>query len=354
MSHLARAALVMGVALSTASHAQKFVQTNLVSDGAVPAAVTDPNLVDPWGVSASPTGPFWVSDNGTGVSTLYNGAGTIEPLVVTIPPPGATGPSLPTGQVFNGTGGFSVTKGGKTGSPPFIFAAISGTISGWSPSVDPANAVIAVDNSAGHAVYLGLALYTDTTGSYLLATNFASGKVEVYDSTYKPVRSFRDTATGYRNAIPATYNPYNVAVVAGHIFVSYAKVNPADGAEKTGKGLGFVDEVAIDGTTLRRFASHGPLNAPWGMALAPAGFGKFAGSLLVGNFGDGRISAYRMTDGKLLGQIKTGPTTYFSEPGLWALLPGNGGNGGATSDIYFSAGIDGEAHGLFGSLAPAK
>ena len=356
MLKLSRFTLALGTTfLCSSACAAEFVQTNLVSDGAVPAAVTDPNLVNPWGVSYAPTGPFWVSDTGEGVTTLYNGAGAIQPLVVAIPAPaGSTGPSLPTGQVFNPTQSFQVTQAGKTGAPAFIFATISGTISGWSPSVDPANAVIGVDNSAQHAAYLGLALYSTTTASYLLAANFAGGLVEVYDGSFKQVFRFRDQGGPGVASIPASYSPHNVAVVGGHIFVAYAKVNATNGHEQVGYGLGFVDEVTLSGKLVRRVASHGVLNAPWGMAKAPSSFGSFAHALLVGNFGDGRISAFRPEDGVFLGQIITDKQTYFAEPGLWSILPGNGGPGGDASTLYFSAGIEHEAHGLLGSLSPAN
>jgi uncharacterized protein (TIGR03118 family) len=356
MFQFSRATLLCGaIFMSGTACAKQFVQTNLVSDGAVPAAVTDPNLADPWGVSYGPSGPFWVSDADTGVSTLYNSTGTIEPLVVSIPSPaGSAGPSFPTGQVFNATQGFAVTKAGKSGAPAFIFDTISGTISGWSPSVDPANAVIAVDNSAKGAVYLGLALYTAKSGSYLLAANFSGGLVEVYDESYKQVFRFRDQGGKGVAPIPASYSPHNVAVIDNHIYVAYAKVNPANGDEVIGRGLGYLDEVTLSGKLIKRFATHGALNAPWGVAIAPASFGEFANALLVGNFGDGRISAFRRTDGMFLGQLITDKQTYFAEPGLWAILPGNGGAGGDASTLYFTAGIDHEAHGLFGSLAPAN
>ena len=356
MQKFARLTMLFGtVLLYRAADAKDFTQTNLVSDGAVPAAVIDPNLVDPWGVAYGPTGPFWVADDVTGVASLYNGTGAIQPLVVTVPPPaGSTSPSLPTGQVFNGTQDFQVSKAGKTGAPAFIFATISGTISGWSPAVDPANAVIAVDNSAQHASYLGLALYSTGKANYLLAANFASGLVEVYDGTFKQVFRFRDQGGAGIASIPASYSPHNVAVVAGHIYVAYAEVDPTSGDEKLGQGLGFVDEVTVSGKLVRRVASHGVLDAPWGMAEAPASFGMFAHALLVGNFGDGRISAYRPVNGAFLGQLITSKQTYFAEPGLWAILPGNGGAGGDAGSLYFSAGIQHEAHGLFGSLSPAN
>lgn len=340
--------------ITVAAHAQQFTQTNLVSDGAVPAAVTDPNLVNPWGVSYSPSGAFWVSDTGKNVSTLYDGTGAIQPLVVPIASPaGSTAPALPTGQVFNPTSGFVVSNGSKKGPAIFLFADIAGTITGWNPSVS-SSALNVVDNSSRKAVYLGLAEFTNATGSYLLATNFASGMVEVYNSAFKQVAAFRDQGGKGVSTIPASYSPYNVAVVGGHIFVTYAKVDTVNGTEKVGPGLGFVDEVSLTGKLIRRVAGHGVLNAPWGMAQAPASFGRFANALLVGNFGDGRISAYHFQTGRFLGQLVTDKQTYFAEPGLWSILPGNGGSAGDTSTLYFSAGIQHEAHGLFGSLSPAK
>ena len=321
----------------------------------VPAAVIDHHLVNPWGVSYAPTGPFWVSDAGTGLATLYDGFGAIQPLIVTIPAPtGDSGPSLPTGQVFNATPDFQVTQAGKSSAAAFLFATISGTISGWSPSVDPTDAIIAVDSSAHHAAYLGLALYSTTKANYVLAANFASGLVEVYDGTFKLVGLFRDQGGEGIAPVPPSYSPHNVAVIDGHIFVTYADVDPTNGREKLGLGLGFVDEVTLSGHLVKRIASHGVLDAPWGMALAPASFGKFAGALLIGNFGDGRISAFRTADGKFLGQLITDKQTYFAEPGLWSILAGNGIAAGEVSTLYFSAGIRHEAHGLFGSLTPTE
>ena len=213
--------------------------------------------------------------------------------------------------------------------------------------------MVAVDNAPQHAAYLGLALYSTAKANYLLAANFASGLVEVYDGSFKQVFRFRDQGGPGMASIPASYSPHNVAVVDGHIFVAYAEVDPANGREKLGRGRGFVDEVTLSGKLVRRIASQGVLDAPWGMAEAPASFGLFAHALLVGNFGDGRISAFRSGTGAFLGQLITDRQTYFAEPGLWAILPGNGGAGGASSNLYFTAGIQHEAHGLFGSLSPA-
>ncbi len=332
--------------------AGSIVQTNLVSDGTIPAPITDPNLVNPWGISYSPTGPFWVSDNHTGLTTLYNGEGQIQNLVVTIPPAaGATGPSAPTGQAFNATTDFVVSGNGQSGPAAFLFATENGTISGWSPSVDLMNAVNAIDNSASNAVYKGLALYSDSTGNYLLAANFRAGLVEVYDGSFHLVTKFRDNGRGAKlPPIPSTYSPFNVAVFGNRIFVTYAKVDASRHDNLDGPGTGFVDEVRIDGELMRRIASHGSLSAPWGMAKAPANWGKFANALLVGNFGNGWIDAYRIADGAFLGLLKTPSGSLVTIPGLWGLIRGNGGAGGSRSEVYFAAGPSREKHGLFGSL----
>jgi uncharacterized protein (TIGR03118 family) len=337
--------------LAAPAWAGTVTQTNLTSDGSVKAAFTDPNLVNPWGISYSPTGDFWVSDNATGLTTLYDGTGKPQSLVVTIPPgAGEKGPSAPTGQVFNSSSTeFEVTEGGKTGAAAFIFATENGTVSGWSPSVDVANAVQAIDNSKSKAVYKAVAIVPTGSSEELMVTNFRSGMVEIYDSNFKPVSQFRDTGAKGVKPIPADYAPYNVAVLNGNIYVTYAKQNHQKHDSKSGPHLGYVDQVAADGTLIKRIAARGALNAPWGLAIAPSSFGSFAGALLVGNFGDGWINAYSLTSGKYLGYLQTskGP---LSIDGLWAIIPGNGGSGGSTSDLYFTAGPDGETHGLFGSL----
>jgi uncharacterized protein (TIGR03118 family) len=342
------------LAVLSAAQAASVKQTNLVSDGFVKAANTDKNLVNPWGISYSPTGDFWVSDNGTGLTTLYDGTGAVQSLVVTIPKPGG-GTSGPSGQVFNGTGAFNITEGSATGSAFFIFVSEDGTISGWNPSVDPANAVTAVDNSASGAVYKGVALYTDKAGnSFLLAANFHSGFVEVYDGNFKLLTKFRDHGGAHAQPIPFNYSPFNVAVLNGHIYVSYARAKPGKHDDLAGEGHGFVDQVTFGGRLVQRIASHGPLNSPWGMAIAPSSFGPFANALLVGNFGDGHVSAYNAAKGTYLGQLPGAEGEPLEIDGLWALIPGNGGGAGSTSDLYFTAGPAAEAHGLLGSLAWMK
>ena len=321
-------------------------QTNLVSDGAVAAAFTDPNLKNPWGISYSPTGAFWVSDNATGLTTLYSGTGAIQSLVVTIPPASGKATGAPTGQVFNGNGAdFVVTEGSKSGAADFLFATEDGTISGWSPAVDTANAVIAVNRSAVGlgAVYKGLALYTDKTGTTsLLATDFRNNEIDVFDSSFTLKASFRDSA------LPADYAPYNIAVLGRRIYVTYAKQDAAKHDSVSGHGLGAVESIELSGHVRERFIG-GKLNAPWGLAIVPSGWGNLSHHLLVGNFGDGRITSF---NDKLIQrrQLKTPGGAPVKIDGLWGLIPGNGGGGGNTNTLYFAAGTNAEADGLFGSL----
>jgi uncharacterized protein (TIGR03118 family) len=321
-------------------------QTNLVSDGATPAAVTDPNLKNPWGISYSPGGAFWVSDNGTGLTTLYNGSGAIQNLVVTIPSATGSGTGTPTGQVYNGTPDFKVTEAGKSGASSFIFATEDGTISGWSFSVDPANAVIAVNRASQGAVYKGIALYTDSKGkNALYATDFHGGNIDVFDGTFKLTASFHDTT------LPANYSPYNVAVLNGNLYVTYAVVDKHRHDSISGKGKGIVEEISPTGAVLARF-EHGKLNAPWGLAVAPSGWGKLTGDILVGNFGDGKIPVFTAALAAR-GVLQTSAGTPLSISGLWGLIPGNGGSGGNANTLYFSAGTNDEADGLFGALTYA-
>lgn len=338
---------------STTVHRRDLVfdQHNLISDGAVPADHVDPLLVNPWGVSFGPTGPFWLSDNGTGVTTIYNGAGVAVPaagqLVVTIPaPPGEIGSSTPTGQVFAGGNGFAITENGKTGNSIFLFATEDGTISGWTPAVDASNAVIAVDHSADGAVYKGLAIAPVGDHTLLFAANFAADRVEAYDQSFNLVNSFTDPF------LPKGYAPFNVQALDGHLFVTYA-LRDANGADDVrGHHHGFVDEFNFDGTLVQRIASGGPLDSPWGLAIAPASFGAIAGDLLVGNFGSGTIDVFDLPTGAFEGKLRDADHKAIHIDGLWALTPGNGGLAGRTDTIYFTAGPDDETHGLFGSLTP--
>jgi uncharacterized protein (TIGR03118 family) len=339
--------LVTTGAFTTLANAQKYSQTNLVSDVAAWAPTVDDHLVNAWGMAFSSSSPVWVADNGTGFSTLYMGTGSIVPLVVTIPPPaGGKGPAAPTGIVFNGSGGFTVTAGVKSGSAFFIFATEDGTISGWSPSVDLHNAILAVDNSAGGtgAVYKGLAIGTNSDGTFLYANNFRSGWVEIYDSHFKWVKSFTDTG------LPPGYAPFGIENINGMLYVTFALQDNAKHDDVAGPGHGFLDVFDLDGNMVKRLISHGELNSPWGLALAPDSFGKFSGDLLVGNFGNGHINAFRIEDGAARGHMLNPSGGTLVIDGLWALKFGNGKAAGPPNTLLFTAGPEDESHGLFGKI----
>jgi uncharacterized protein (TIGR03118 family) len=341
------AALFLTVSgLATTALAQRYQQTNLVSDLPNIAAVQDEHLKNAWGIAFGPGSPFWIADNGTGVSTLYLADGTRVPLVVRIPVAmGGKPPSAPTGVVFNGGGDFVVTKNGKMGSSLFIFDTENGTISGWSPAVNPTEAVRVIDNSKSNAVYKGLALALTRSGKRLFATNFHAGVVEIYDSKFQFLGSFTDTS------VPPRYAPFGIQNIGGMLFVTFAEQDADKTDDVAGPGHGFVDIFDTDGNLVRRFASRGKLNSPWGVALAPSTFGKFANKILVGNFGDGRISAFDPGTGMFLGQLLDQNGVILSINGLWSLTPG-GGAGSTPNDFFFTAGLNDEADGLFGKLTP--
>jgi len=330
-----------------------FVQTNLVSDGFISAPTIDPNLINPWGIARSATSPFWVSDNGMGVTTVYTGAGTkvnvggLDSIAIAAPP-GQTTPASPTGDVFNIAGsGFNITSGGHTGSSVFLFATEDGTISGWNPNVDVASSVLAVDNSQGGtgAVYKGLAIAQTDHGTLLYAANFRNGTVDVFNDDFKQVKSFTD------HHLPAGFAPFNVQVLDGHLFVTFALQDDTKHDDVAGAGNGFVDEFDLNGHLLHRVASGGALNSPWGLAIAPPGFGEFANDLLVGNFGDGTINVFNPKTDHFLGKLEDANGAPITIGDLWALVPGTGNAGSDPNKIYFTAGVQNEAHGLFGSLA---
>jgi uncharacterized protein (TIGR03118 family) len=326
-----------------ATWATGFVQTNLVStDSLLPAVQHDPSLINPWGIATSGTSPFWVSDNGAGVATLYNGnTGVKTALTVTIPPPGGGSSSTPTGVVFNSTtSDFQLASAKAT----FIFATEDGTISGWNTG---SNAILKVDNSGSQAVYKGLALAASATGNDLYAANFNSGKIDVFNSTFQPIT----TAGSFTDPnLPAGYAPFNIQLIGTSLFVTYAKQDAAKHDDVPGAGNGFVDKYDTNGNFVSRFASAGPLDSPWGLTLAPASFGQFAGDLLVGNFGDGKISAFDPTTGAFLGQLADPNGNPLAIDGLWGLIAGSGGSAGDPGAIYFTAGLDNETLGLFGSI----
>ncbi len=339
------AAFLAIVFSAAAAVAQRYTQTNIVSDIPNLAITTDPNLKNAWGIAFGAGTPIWIADNGTGLSTLYTGTGSIIPLVVTIPPAPGNDTGAPTGLVINQSGDFRVTKEGKTGAAIFIFDTDQGTIAGWSPGVDLTNAVTVVDNSEAGAIYTGLAIAATPKGRFLYAANFHTGMVEIYNSHFKWLDSFTDTS------LPPGYAPFGVHNINGQIFVAFAKQDEDKEEEVAGEGLGFVSVFDTEGNFIRRFASRGPLNAPWGITMAPPTFKKFANTILVGNFGDGRISAFDPVSGKFLGRLRNSKGEVLSIDGLWAITPG-GGLGTTSDDLLFTAGPDDEEHGLFGKLNP--
>jgi uncharacterized protein (TIGR03118 family) len=309
------------------------------------AAVTDPDLVNPWGLSRSATSPWWVADNGTGLSTLYNGAGAKQGLIVTIPPPvGSSGSSAPTGTVFNGSSDFQV---GTNQPARFLFATEEGTIAGWNPAANPTTAITKVDNS-GHAIYKGLALGQIGGVNYLYAANFHTGNVEVFDKNYAPVDL--GAAAFHDSHLPMGYAPFNVQAIGDKIFVAYAKQDEEKIDEVAGPGRGFVTAFTTSGVLSMRLKWGPWFNAPWGVAMASANFGRFSNMILVGQFGSGKIAAFDPASGQFRGLVREMHHHPLKIEGLWALSFGNGAGAGPVDTLYFSAGIDGEAHGLFGTI----
>ena len=317
-----------------------YAVTPLVSDGAVTARFDDPNLKNGWGVAFNPTAFVWVAANGTGKATLYDGSGKPQSLVVAVP-------GAPTGIVFSGSADFVVHRSGLAGPARFLFASEDGTISGWAPNVDLNNAIVAVDNGAAGSSYKGLALAGDGTGNFLYAADFHHGKVDVFDASFHPVHrpgAFVDPQ------LPAGYAPFGIQNLQGNLYVTYAKQDADAHDEIAGRGFGFVDVYDAAGRLIRRVASGGALNAPWGLALAPADFGRFSNALLVGNFGDGRISAYDLRDGDFLGQLRGHDGRRLAVPGLWGMAFGNGVLGQPSGTLFFAAGPNDEADGLYGRI----
>ncbi|HEY4114638.1 MAG TPA: TIGR03118 family protein [Rhizomicrobium sp.] len=309
-----------------------FTVTNLVSDQAGVAANTDADLVNPWGISRAPGAPNWVSDNGTDKSTVYDESTGSKSLSVNIPM------GAPTGTVYSSGLGFTVTKGSKSGDAEFLFDSESGVISGWSSAVDFANAVVAVDNSAKGSVYKGLEI--DPTGKQIYAADFVHNDVEIYNNKFKLVGKFTDPG------LPKHFAPFNVALLNGKLYVAFAKRKPGGIDEIDRKGLGYIDVFDTSGNLQQTLIANGKLDAPWGMTIAPSGFGKYAGDLLVGNFGDGHINVFDPNTGDYMGMLHGADGKTLVIDGLWALLAGPG------SSVTFSAGPDDESHGLLGLISP--
>jgi uncharacterized protein (TIGR03118 family) len=333
-----------------------YVVHNLVSDQPGVADVQDTHLVNGWGLTRLPTSPWWVADNGTDLSTLYNGAGAPLPLVVSVP-------NGPTGTVANGGSGFVVHSGAASGPARFLFDNEAGEIYGWSPTVPAAGSTTAtLAKTVPGAIFKGLTM----AGGRLYATDFHNGVVDVFDSSFTMVAvpgGFADPL------IPGDFAPFGIQAIGNRIFVTYAKQDEDAEDEVAGLGQGFVDEFDLDGNLIGHLGIRGRLNAPWGVALAPDGFGKFSGDILVGNFGDGRIIAFEPFGACNLangGFVNTGnrPCALGGGPlrgadgfpividGLWGIGFGGGNaNSGPATTLYFAAGPDDESHGLFGTVA---
>ena len=342
--------MALGLLLAAPVAAQLYRQVNLVSDISGLATITDSALINPWGVSFSATGsPFWVSDQGSSTVTVYavTGSSDVSKVMLNVSTPGP-----PSGQVSNGSSGFVVSQGGASGPAGFLFAGLNGTISGWNPMVPtpipPATvsmqAILAATGAPSPVAYTGLAMGTRGAGLFLYAANNAAGRIDVFDSNFAQV----SVPGGFVDAsLPAGNLPFNVVNIGGNLYVTYS------GA------AGVVNVFDTNGNFIKRFATGGTLLNPWGIALAPADFGKFSNALLIGNFnfgspagGPGRISAFDATSGAFLGLLEDTTGAPLSIDGLWSLTFGNGQKGGAANVLYFSAGIQNQAHGIFGRLAP--
>jgi uncharacterized protein (TIGR03118 family) len=356
ITHCVAASLALACTFVSAANVRTadgvYAQHNLVSDGFVTADHTDANLVNAWGLALNPFGPAWVADNGTGVSTLYDGDGNALSLIVQIPTPSSPTGGTPTGIVFNGSTSatsFAVTSGSVTGPSKFLFATEDGVIAGWAPTVDGTHAIVAVDNSAATgAVYKGLALSAGGSGQLLYATDFHNGRVDVFDSTFTPVTLASGAFTDPH--LPAGYAPFGIQAIGGDVYVTYAKQNPGSDDEVDGPGLGIVNVYDPNGVYLARVATHGRLNAPWGIAMAPAGFGKFRNSVLIGNFGDGTINAYDPKHYTPLGQLRGLDHKPIQIEGLWGIAFGNGFVDQPVNTLFFAAGPGDEEHGLYGRI----
>jgi uncharacterized protein (TIGR03118 family) len=337
-----------GIAASAATPT-RYTQTNLVSDIPGVARITDPGLVNPWGVAELPKGPLWVADNGSNVATLYTGdlgGSALTPVNLVVKIPGGA----PTGQVFNGTTGFVVRHGKQSGPALFIFSSENGGITGWNPGVGAQGTAPSTRAqraaSVPHAVDKGLAI----VGRRLYVTNFRSGHVNVFNDRFQRVRipgAFTDAR------IPRGYAPFGIASIGNRLYVSYAKQDAQRHDDVAGRGHGFIDVFSPHGTLLRRLVRRGVLNSPWGMVIAPSVFGAFSNDLLVGNFGNGAIHVFNPLTGKLLGALKNTDGNPIAINGLWGLIRGDGA-AGTPQTVFFTAGIADEAHGLLGSIKLAS
>jgi len=325
----------------------------LVSDGFAPAPAGDPNLVNAWGLALSGSGFWWVADNGTDRATVYTGDGVAQSLVVALP-----AGSAPTGVTFYAGLNFVVSDGANSGPARFIFAGENGEIFGWGPAVSPpgqpGRAFLVLDRSASGTIYKGIAFAATDAGDRLYVTDFHNRKVDVFDGSFEPVSLAEGAFVDPR--VPEGFSPFGIRNIQGRIFVTFARQDPAGQDDVAGQGFGFVSVFDTEGVFLARIATGGLLNSPWGLALAPEGFGRFSGDLLVGNFGDGKIVAYRISDDLRKAEpegVLRGPDRRpIVVDGLWAINFGNGAAAAPRDTLFFTAGPGDEQHGLFGRIEP--
>ncbi|HEY1984080.1 MAG TPA: TIGR03118 family protein [Terracidiphilus sp.] len=348
-------ALAAAVTLAMPAIAQHYLVTDLTADQSGVAPLTDSNLVNPWGLTRSSSSPWWVSDNGTGLSTLYDGTGAAKSLVVTVPTgdPQLSPTGTPTGTVFNGGTGFALAAGKPA---LFMFVTEDGTVSGWNPGVNATSAVIKV-NTHGTSVFKGatLATVSDMSGdslSYLYVADFRRGRVQVYDSSFHQVEMTDDAFED--ESLPRGFAPFNVQNIGGDLYVTYGRQDAQKHDEVDGAGLGYVDVFSPAGRLIRRLQHGDWLNAPWGLALASGDYGIYSHDLLVGQFGSGNIAVYDPATGRFKGLLQDASNHPISISGLWALSFGSGSGSGPATTLYFTAGSDGEQHGLFGSVTPVE
>ena len=351
---LALLGLLSGSTNLPAQQAQHYTQTNLVSDIPGAANATDPNLVNPWGMSRSSGSPWWVSDNGTGLTTLYGGTGTTIPLVVAIPPGDPNSQTgTPTGQIYNGTNDFQIAPGKPA---RFIFATEDGTVSGWNPAVNATSAVIAV-NTKSASVFKGIAVATvddPVQGplNFLYVADFRKARVGVYDAGFHRIPLDGDAFKDER--LPQGFAPFNIQNIGGNLYVAFAMQDSAKHDEVDGPGMGFVDVFSSTGQLLHRMQSGQWFNAPWGIAQAPGDFGAYSHDILVGQFGSGEILVFDPVTGHFKGRLLDATNMPISIEGLWGIAFGGGTGSGPANTLFFTAGTDHEAHGLFGSITAVE
>jgi uncharacterized protein (TIGR03118 family) len=324
-----------------------FIQTNLVSDVST-ASHHDVNLKNPWGLAAVSNGPWWVANNGTGTSTAYMGNGSSIGYTVKIPgADGVAGHGRPTGIVANETGGFIITQGANSAPAEYVFVGEDGVISGWNIGVDSVNAISKFTSTNG-AIYKGATMGVSNGNTMLYAADFHNGAIDVFDNSFTKSNGFAGKFADSR--LPAGYAPFNISNVGGKLYVSYAKQDADKEDEVAGAGKGFVDVFTTGGDLVRRLAHGKFLDAPWAVTRAPKGFGKLGGSVLVGNFGSGKIAAFNAKNGKFKALMTNSRGKAVVINGLWGLAFGNNSQAGSSKTLFFAAGIADEAHGLFGTL----